>query len=76
MSDARTVLLVIASWVMGAMMGSQIQRPSAKPTGTTTRFVAGRYLIEPANRTDDEPAWIVNYTSAWEVTPLPPHPAP
>lgn len=70
--EATTVLLVIAAWVMGALMGSQIHRPATvRIAPGVIRFEPGRYLLE-------EPGtpwvWAADFENPWFVRPLPPPP--
>ena len=69
-SEATTVVLLIGAWVMGALMGSQIQRPTATHQSTpgVVRFEPGRYLIETAN---DSWGTVVTFDGPWWVHPLP-----
>jgi hypothetical protein len=66
--EATTVFLVIAAWVMGALMGSQIHRPAPAAAGGVVRFEPGRYLLE-------EPGtpwvWAADFENPWFVRPLP-----
>lgn len=63
-----TVLLVIAAWVMGALMGSQVQfhaKTSPHPSGVV-RFPPGVYQIEPAEPGNGDVYW-VDYDVEWQA---------
>lgn len=75
--QARTVVMLIAAWVMGALLGSQVQRPAARsnPPDGTVRFPPGRYLLEEAG---DPWGAVIMFNNAWYVRrlPMPPDEAP
>lgn len=67
--EAYTCFLVIGAWVMGALMGSVIHRPTAARTASAgiVRFDPGLYLLE-------EPMsgfqWVGRFEYTWSVRRL------
>lgn len=66
--QARTVFLVIAAWVLGALLGSQVQfhaKTSTQSSGAV-RFPPGVYQIEP---TEDGtgPVYWLDYPVEWQA---------
>jgi hypothetical protein len=63
---ATTVVLVIAAWVMGALLGSQVQfhARSVNQPSSPVRFSPGVYQIE---RVDGGESYWVDYATDWQV---------
>jgi len=67
--QARIVVLVIAAWVMGALMGSQVQfraKGTAHPSDPV-RFPAGLYQIEPSDPGDGGDKYWIEYETEWQA---------
>ena len=60
-ATATTIVLIIASWAIGALEGSVVFTPHRywRPVRWSRQADTS---IEPAAPSEDEPGWIVNYT--------------
>lgn len=67
--QARVVFLVIAAWILGALLGSQIHRPqppARSDAPATPYFKPGHYWIEAA---DGKTHLFLTFDSNWMVEP-------